>query len=387
MSFLLAAGCGLIVANLYYAQPLAGPIAAELGLRPDQAGLIVTLSQIGYLVGLLLIVPLGDMLENRRLIVTLLAGSAVALGVVAFSTTPPVFLAATLVVGLLSVAAQLLVPLAAHLSPAATRGQAVGTVMSGLQLGIMLARPVSSLIAGASSCHVVFWLSALATACLAVQFSRALPVRSPVVGPSYGALIASLGRLLVTTPVLVRRALYHATLFGAFSLFWTTVPLWLASPTYGMGQFGIALFALAGVAGAISAPIAGRLADRGFTRSATLIAMMIVTVGFLIARAGLHPASRSVGIALLTVAAITIDFGISANMVVGQRAVFSLRADIRSRLNGLYIAIFFGGGAAGSAVGGWVYAHHGWSGVTWLGAALPLPPLLYALTERGTARL
>ncbi len=372
---------------MYYAQPLAGPIAAELGLRPDRAGLIVTLSQVGYLFGLLLIVPLGDMLENRRLISGLLGLTAIALGVVAFSTTPPVFLAAALVVGLLSVAAQLLVPLAAHLSPAATRGQAVGTVMSGLQLGIMLARPASSLIAGMSSWHVVFWLSAITTASLAVVFSRALPVRRPVVGPSYGALIASMGRLLVTTPVLVRRALYHATLFGAFSLFWTTVPLWLASPEYGMGQVGIALFALAGVAGAISAPIAGRLADRGYTRPATLIAMLTVAAGFLIARAGLHPVSRPVGIGLLVAAAITIDFGVSANLVVGQRAVFALRADIRSRLNGLYIAIFFGGGAAGSAVGGWVYAHHGWSGVTWLGAVLPLPPLLYALTERRAARL
>ncbi len=383
---LLAVACGLIVANLYYAQPLAGPIAAELGMSPATTGLIVTLSQLGYFAGLLLLVPLGDVMENRRLIATLLALCAVALAVVAASTTAAMFLSGILGVGLLAVGAQLLVPLAAHFAPAATRGQAVGTVMSGLQLGIMLARPTASLITAISSWHVVFWLSAISTAVLAVVLARSLPARRPAPGLGYGRLLASMGRLAMTTPILRRRSLYHWTLFGGFSVFWTTVPLYLASPVYHLGQTGIALFALAGVAGAVAAPLAGRLADRGFSRLATFVAMLLVSAAFLLARVGLWADHRALGIGVMTAAAIVLDFGLSANLVLGQRAIFSLGADIRSRLNGLYIATFFRGGAAGSAVGAWVYATGGWSAVTWLGAALPIPVLLYALTERRRPR-
>lgn len=349
-------------------------------------GLIVTLGQLGYFAGLLLLVPLGDVLENRRLIATLLALCAIALAVVAASVTAAIFLLGILGVGLLAVGAQLLVPLAAHFAPAATRGQAVGTVMSGLQLGIMLARPASSLITAISSWHVVFWLSAALTAALAIVLARALPVRRPTPGLDYGRLLASMGRLAVTTPILRRRSLYHSALFGGFSVFWTTVPLYLASPAFHLGQTGIALFALAGVAGAVSAPLAGRLADRGFSRPATVAAMLLVSAAFLLARFGLVANHRALGIGVLAVVGIVLDFGVSANLVLGQRAIFSLGADIRSRLNGLYIATFFLGGAAGSAVGAWVYATGGWSAVTWLGAALPIPVLLYALTERRAPR-
>ena len=384
---LLAAACGLIVANLYYPQPLAGPIAAELGLSPAATGLVVTLSQLGYFAGLLLLVPLGDVLENRRLIATLLALCAVALAVVASSTAAAAFLPGILAVGVLSVGAQLLVPLAAHFAPEASRGQAVGSVMSGLQLGIMLARPVASLITAISSWHVVFWLSAVLIAALAGVLARALPERRPVPGLGYGALLASMWRLALDTPTLRRRSLYQAALFAAFSLFWTTVPLYLASPAYRLGQTGIALFALAGVAGAVSAPLAGRLADRGLSRPATVAAMLLASAAFLLARHGLVADRRTIGIGVLAAAGIVLDFGVSANLVLGQRAIFALGAEVRSRLNGLYLATFFLGGALGSAAGTWTYAAGGWSATTWLGAALPLPALAYALTERRALRL
>jgi predicted MFS family arabinose efflux permease len=180
--------------------------------------------------------------------------------------------------------------------------------------------------------------------------------------------------------VLRRRALYHAGLFAAFSLFWTTTPLLLAGSEFGLSQGEIALFALAGVAGAIAAPITGRVADRGWSRPATGCAMLAVAVAFLmthIAEPGSHWA-----LGLLVAAAILLDFGVSANMTLGQRAIFGLGADVRARLNGLYMTTFFLGGAIGSALGGWAYAHGGWMLASRIGFALPVLALGYFATER-----
>ncbi|HEY8338023.1 MAG TPA: MFS transporter, partial [Tardiphaga sp.] len=262
LTILLAVATGLIAANIYYAQPLAGPIGAALGMPSGATGLIVTLTQIGYGAGLLLIVPLGDLVENRRLVLCVIGLGALALLGAALSSHPAPFLAASLLIGLGSVAVQILVPYAAHLAPEAIRGRAVGNVMSGLALGIMLARPVASLITAWSSWRVVFVLSAVMMAVLAIVLRMVLPQRRPHSRMSYGALLASMGRLVVTTPVLRRRALYQAALFASFSLFWTVTPLLLAGPAFRLSQTGIGLFALAGVAGAIASPLAGRLADR-----------------------------------------------------------------------------------------------------------------------------
>ncbi|HEX7688237.1 MAG TPA: MFS transporter, partial [Burkholderiaceae bacterium] len=228
ITLLLAFACGLIAANLYYAQPLAGPIGASLGLAPAATGLIVTLTQVGYGLGLLFIVPLGDLVESRRLVRTLIALAGLALLGAALSTRPAPFLAAVLAIGLVSVAAQVLVPYAAHLAPEAHRGRVVGNVMSGLLTGIMLARPAASFIAQAASWHAVFFLSAAAMAALAVLMGTALPPRRPSATLRYVELHASMARLARTTPVLQRRAAYQAAMFGAFSVFWTTTPLLLA---------------------------------------------------------------------------------------------------------------------------------------------------------------
>lgn len=378
MVWLLASATGLIVANLYYAQTLIGPISQSTGLASGAAGLIVTLTQIGYCLGLLFVVPLGDLLENRRLICSALLACAAALLAAASTSNASLFLLAAFCIGLTAVAAQILVPFAAHLSRPERRGQTVGTVMSGLLMGIMLARPVASLVADALGWHAIFILSAVATLALALLLRQRLPQHQPQHQPdgglAYFALLATLWHLLRDTPVLRRRAAYQACMFGAFSLFWTCVSLELTGPRFQLSQTGVAIFALVGVAGAIASPIAGRRADQGKSHSTTAAAMLLGIAAFALPL--LVHGSRQLELAVLVLASIVLDMGVSANLVTGQRALFALAAATRSRLNGLYIALFFLGGALGSSLGAWMFAQHGWQGVLWTGLAFPLTALL-----------
>jgi predicted MFS family arabinose efflux permease len=377
---ILAAACGVIAANLYYAQPLVGPISSALGLSSGAAGLIVTLTQIGYGIGLLFIVPLGDILENRKLVVVSLLFTAIVLTIAAVVKSAPLFLTASLFIGLGSVAAQVLVPYAAHLSPDATRGRNVGNVMSGLLLGIMLARPISSIVAEFMGWRAVFVLSGVTIFVLALVLAKALPARQPLTTVQYPKLLGSMLHLLRTTPILRRRAIYHACVFGTFSLFWTTVPLLLTSSTFHFSQKEVALFALVGVSGAAAAPVAGRLADRGMIRPATGLALALVIVSVFLPL--MSQTGSTFALVSLVVAAILLDMGVSANLVLGQRAIFSLGAEFRSRLNGLYMAIFFSGGAIGSATGGWAYAMGGWKAALLIGIALPTIAMIYYATEK-----
>ena len=379
ITFLIALSCGVIVANIYYAQPLVGPIAAELGLSPQAAGLIVTMTQIGYGAGLLLIVPLGDLIENRKLVLSVMAIGVAALATAASARHSFPFFLAMLCVGLGSVSVQILVPYAGHLAPERIRGRVIGNVMTGLMLGIMLARPLSSFIASVSSWHAVYALSAVLTVVLALVLRFALPVREPRARLGYGTLLASMVHLARTTPVLQRRALYQAGLFAAFNLFWTTVPLVLAGPDFRMSQAGIALFALAGVGGAVISPIAGRIADRGWTTPATALAMLLTTAGFVLTL--IIPPGSPLSLASFVVAAIAIDAGTQGNVTLGYRALFALGAEHRSRLNGLYMTTFFVAGAMGSAVGAWAYVHGGWTLAAYIGGLLPLLTLIYLATE------
>ncbi|PUA35507.1 MFS transporter [Paenibacillus elgii] len=380
LTILFATACGIIAANLYYAQPLIGLISSSIGLSESSAGFIVTLTQIGYVVGLLFIVPLGDIVENRRLIVVSLLLTAVALAAAAMAKQPLLFLGASLFIGLGSVATQVLVPFASYLATETTRGRVVGNIMSGLLLGIMLSRPLSSLVADLFGWHAIFALSAAAVVILAIVLSKVLPARRPATTTHYAVLLGSMWHLLRTTPILRRRAAYHACVFATFSLFWTTVPLLLSGPVFHFSQKAIALFALAGVAGAVAAPIAGRLADRGWTRLGTWIALAIVVISVLLPL--MIQTGSPIGIAVLVISAILLDAGVSANLVFGQRAIFSLGPEIRSRLNGLFMALFFFGGAIGSAIGGWAYASGGWSTVLWIGIAFPVAAMLYFATEK-----
>ncbi|WP_441245165.1 MFS transporter [Kitasatospora sp. McL0602] len=376
LTFLIALACGAVAANIYYAQPLVGLIGPDVGLNAHAYSLVVTLTQIGYGVGLVVLVPLGDIFENRRLIMVTLVACMAALLSASVASNVGLFLATSFVIGLSSVVVQMLVPFAAHLAPEESRGRVVGNVMSGLLLGILLARPVSSMTADLIGWRAMFAISAGVMLVLAVTLRLVLPERKPSASVPYLTLLRSMGQLLVSTPILRRRAFYHASLFGAFSLFWTGVPLILASPACGLSQGGIALFSLAAVLGAFAAPIAGRIADRGLTKPATAFAILTVVACFLLVFA-----SGGHVVASLFVAALLLDIGVSFNLVLGQRAIFALGAEVRSRLNGLYMAIFFCGGAVGSAVASVVYATYGWAGIAWCGIAFPLLACLYYLTE------
>ncbi len=374
--FLLALAAGLIVANLYYVQPLIGPISRDYGLPIASSGLLVTITQLGYAAGLVLVVPLGDILENRRLILTMVAALVVALAAAFLAPSVSVFFIASLVIGVASSAVQVIVPLAGHLAPDAQRGRVVGTVVSGLLFGIMLSRPAASFFAHWLGPRSIFASSALAMALLMPVLLARLPVRRPR-GQSYGHVLRSLGPLLARTKVLHRRGGYQAAMFGAFSLFWTAAPLLLEGPRFGFTQVGIGLFALVGAGGALVSPWAGRAADAGHTRRVTVLALTCGLVAFPVALAG----GALVSWPLLVVAALVLDVGVAANLVVGQREIFALGPEARGRLNGLYLALFFLGGATGSFVAGWAFALGGWTAASLVGLLFPLLALIYFASE------
>jgi predicted MFS family arabinose efflux permease len=376
MTLLLACACGLIVANIYYSQPLIGLIAPSVGLHPAAASLIVTVTQFGYCAGLLFLVPLGDRVENRGLVLCTLGGAIVALLLMTTATSAAGVLFATSLIGLGSVVVQMLVPLAAHFATDANRGRLVGNVMSGLLVGIMLSRPIAGFVANLWGWRTVFGASAVVMTGLAVVLWRLLPPRRPESAHSYASLIGSLWTVLRDTPVLRRRALYQAAMFGAFSLYWTAVPLQLAGPAFRLSQSGIAWFSLAGAAGAVAAPIAGRLADRGFTHLATGVALLIAAGSFLVSRLD---AGRS--LVFLLTGGVLLDLGVQANLVLGQREIFSIGSQLRSRLNGLYMAIFFIGGAVGSSVASLAMQSGGWVAVSWIGLGLPVAAFFYHLSD------
>jgi predicted MFS family arabinose efflux permease len=285
MVFFLAASCGIIVANIYYSQPLVGLIAPAIGLGKAAASFIVALTQLGYAAGLLALVPLGDIVENRLLLIATVAASIPALLIAGFAGQGSIFLAASALIGVTSVAVQMLLPLAAHLAPDHQRGRIVGNVMSGLLAGILLARPVASLIAHSFGWRTVFFASAGLMAAEALALRLILPRRPPSANHHYFELLRSLLALPFTTPVLRRRSAYQAAAFGGFSLFWTATPLLLAQK-FAFTQNGIAVFALVGAAGALAAPIAGRLADRNFGRPGTVVALLSIVAAFLLAAGG-----------------------------------------------------------------------------------------------------
>ncbi len=372
MVALLASACGIVVANIYYVQPLIGLIGPDVHMGARAASLIMSVTQLGYAAGLLLLVPLGDLLENRRLAVLTTAACLPALLLVGLARSGAQVLLASALVGVTSVAVQMLVPLAAHMAPEQRRGRVVGTVMSGLLLGILLARPVASAVTALFGWRAVFFISAGLMAGLAPLLRFTLPVRKPDARQSYAGLLASLFAMPFKVRILRQRATVQSACFAAFSLFWTGAPLYLMRD-FGFTQRGIALFGLAGAAGALVAPIAGSLADRGHTRAATFGGLSAIACAFGVAALGAAVHSAVV----LGLAAMLLDAGVQTCLIVGQRAIYTQAAEIRSRLNALFIAIFFTGGAAGSAVTGALLLHAGWLGVCGLGALLPLLALAY----------
>ena len=375
---LMAVACAIVVANIYYVQPIVGIVSRDYGLSVALSGLLVTVTQLGYAAGLLFIVPLGDIVENRTLIVVTLSVLVVALALAVIAPTAGLFLLASLAIGVAASSVQVIVPFAGHLASDATRGRVVGSVVSGLLLGIMLSRPVASFAAHLLGARSIFAISAVVTAGVALTLALRLPRRQPE-GMPYLGVLASLWPLLRDTKVLQRRAAYQAAMFGCFSLFWTAVPLLLEGPAFGFSQIGIGIFALVGAGGAIASPFAGRAADAGHTRLVTGAAMVTALVSFPAAALGALWHS----VPLLVVAAFVLDAAVAANLVTGQRAIFALGAAARGRLNGLFLALFFLGGAFGSFVAGIAYAHGGWTAACVVGMCFPALSLAYWATDRG----
>jgi len=367
---IIALCCGLIVANIYYAQPIIELLAPDVGLSPKSASVIVSLTQIGYAVGLFFLVPLADLVENKRLMLITLSVSFLSLVATALADSPNVMLILCLLVGISSVSVQILIPLAAHLSSDAKRGQVLGNIMAGLLLGILLARPISSLIADHFGWRAVFYFAAGCMVFIAGVIYFAVPIRQPTQKTTYFALIKSLKQLIISQPVLRQRAFYQALMFASFSLFWTSAPVALARE-YGLSQTEIAVFALVGAAGAVAAPIAGRLADKGYTHQISLVAKIIAVACFL---PSLY--SFSHGIIIMALTGILIDFAVQANMVLGQRAVYELLPESRARLNAIYMTSIFLGGALGSLIASTLYESGGWVSIALVAAAMPLISLI-----------
>ncbi|MDI5966763.1 MFS transporter [Streptomyces sp. SL13] len=361
----LAIGCGVTVANLYYAQPLLAAIGSAFGVGQGSAELVVTLTQLGYAIGMVVVLPLGDLLENRALASRTLLVTAVALFAAGLAPGYGLFLAMSVLVGATSVVAQVLVPLAAHLAPEKDRGRYVGTVMTGLLLGILLARTVSSLVAAAWGWRTIYFASGVLMLLLAVLLVRALPTRHPTHTAGYRELMLSIGRLARAEPALRRRAACQAMMFGAFSCFWTSVAFELIGRHH-LGQVGIALFALVGAAGAAIAPVAGRIGDLGHGRLGSGIALALAAVSMVLADVWAG------NLVLLGLAGVLLDIAVQGHQVFSQREIYGLRAEARARINTVFMGSVFLGGAVATGVAGVVHDSYGWTGVTLLGAALPL---------------
>ncbi|WP_433557766.1 MFS transporter [Pseudonocardia xinjiangensis] len=375
---------GVIIANNYYAQPLEDALAEAFHASTSQIGLILTLIQLGYALGLATLVPLGDLLERRRLVVTMLSVTVAGMVVVAVAPTLAVLGAAATLVGITTVAAQILVPFAAHLAPEGQQGKMVSTVMSGLLIGVLISRVVAGLVSQVLGWRAVFVLGAVLTAVAVVLLWRALPVLPPTTRMRYGALLRSVVALVREEPVLRWRVVYSASSYAAFGALWTSIGFMLAAPPHHFDQGVIGLFALFGVAGAAAARFAGRLADRGWAHYAVGGFLAVSVLSWVAIAQGAGPGVGS--LVALAIGLLLFDLGVQGVHVSNQTIVYALRPDSRSRINSAYMTIYFLGGALGSGLSATFYASHGWAGVSVLGAVLPAVGLVFWFVDSALRR-
>jgi len=371
---LLTVGSGLSVAANYYVQPLLPELSDDFGVGSSVVGLLVTVGQVGFVAGLALVVPLGDLIERRRLVTRICLLTAAGLALVAVAPGLAVLFPALALVGMTSVAAHVFVPLAADLAPPAQRGKALGTVMGGLLVGILLARTLSGLVAEVAGWRAVYGLAALSMLVLAALCRRELPLVRPSARTSYRALLASVVTLYREEPVLRRRGLYGAIGFAGFSTLWTSVAF-LLHDEYGYSEAVVGLFGLLGVAGALAAQSAGRLADRGWAPVTTLGFFVLVTVSWVVLTVG----ERS--LAAVVVGVVLLDLGANGAHISNQSEVYRLRPEARSRLTTGYMCVNFTGGVVGSASSAAVYDLGGWTAVCAAGLFFSLLALAAWLTE------
>jgi predicted MFS family arabinose efflux permease len=374
---LIAVATGAIVANLYYAQPLLHRVADTFHSGPGPTSWIITATQVGYAAGLLLVVPLGDLHPRRTLVVRLFCLAAAALVASALAPSLWFFALASLAVGAASVAGQVMIPFAADLAPEERRGRVVARIMTGLLLGILLARTVSGFVAQATGgWRGIYWLSAGLMLCFALVLWRALPAEGPRPHRTYGTLVRTSLRLLVTEPVLRRRAWHGAVAFGAFSVLWTTLAFLLSGSPYGYSSAVIGLFGLVGAGGILAANVAGKLADSSRTTLTTVVAGALLTGSFALLWAG------RTSLAALIVGIVVLDIGTQGMQITNQAVIYALRPDARSRITSAYMVCYFVGGAVGSVLAGTLYASHGWAGVCLLGTGFGVATLALSAYDR-----
>jgi predicted MFS family arabinose efflux permease len=358
---LFAVACGISAANLYYAQPLLPQISRDLHVGSGSAALVITAAQVGYGLGLALIVPLGDIIIRRRLVPAILVIAAAALFAASVAPDITVLIAAVAVAGLCSVAAQILVPFAASLASDHQRGRVLGTVMSGLLLGILLARTFSGLIAEAGGWRTVYVVAGGVVLALSAVLQRRLPGEERRPAIAYSELLGSAVHLMRTEPLLRLRSAIGGLAFATFNVMWTSLAFLLVGSPYHYSEAVIGLFGLLGAAGALAASFSGRLADRGLERWVTGGSLVIAVGAMGLLAVGAHQ------LWALIAGIVLGDLGIQAVHIQNQQLIFGIEASARSRLNTGYMVTYFVGGAIGSATTGLAYGADGWSGVVALG--------------------
>ncbi|HHR6142884.1 TPA: MFS transporter [Providencia alcalifaciens] len=364
LTLLMAIATGLVVASNYYAQPLLDTIALQFNLTTNMAGFIVTAAQLGYAVGLLFLVPLGDLFERKKLIIVMTTLSASGLLITALSDNIWQILLGTALTGLFSVVAQVLVPMAASIAKPHQRGKAVGTIMSGLLLGILLARTISGGVAMIGGWRAIYWVAFGLMMILVLILALKLPRYHQKTDLNYFQLICSIGRLFFTTPVLGTRALLGALTFANFALLWTAMAFLLASPPFNYSEGTIGLFGLVGAAGALMATQAGRLVDKGKGKLITTLGLVLLLLSWIpIGMAKYSLIAFIIGV-------LVLDLAVQAVHVTNQSTLYRIMPEARNRLTAGYMTSYFIGGALGSLLSGYAYEHAGWLGVAISGAVL-----------------
>ncbi|EMO5717825.1 MFS transporter [Enterobacter bugandensis] len=359
---LMSVATGLAVASNYYAQPLLDTIARAFDLSASSAGFIVTAAQLGYAAGLLFLVPLGDMFERRMLIVSMTLLAAGGMLITASSQSLTMMIVGTALTGLFSVVAQILVPLAATLASPEKRGKVVGTIMSGLLLGILLARTVAGLLASLGGWRTVYWVASVLMVVMALALWRGLPKVKQENHLNYPQLLASVFSLFTQDKLLRTRALLGCLTFANFSILWTSMAFLLAAPPFNYSEGVIGLFGLAGAAGALGARPAGGLADKGKSHMTTTAGLILLLLSWAAIWYG------HVSVLALIVGILVLDLTVQGVHITNQTVIYRVKPEARNRLTAGYMTSYFIGGAAGSLISASAWQHAGWSGVCGIGA-------------------
>lgn len=359
---LMSVATGLAVASNYYAQPLLDTIARAFNLSASSAGFIVTAAQLGYAAGLLFLVPLGDMFERRMLIVSMTLLAAGGMLITASSQSLTMMIIGTALTGLFSVVAQILVPLAATLASPEKRGKVVGTIMSGLLLGILLARTVAGLLASLGGWRTVYWVASVLMVVMALALWRGLPKVKQENHLNYPQLLASVFSLFTQDKLLRTRALLGCFTFANFSILWTSMAFLLAAPPFNYSEGVIGLFGLAGAAGALGARPAGGLADKGKSHLTTSAGLVLLLLSWAAIWYG------HVSVLALIVGILVLDLTVQGVHITNQTVIYRVKPEARNRLTAGYMTSYFIGGAAGSLISASAWQHAGWSGVCGIGA-------------------